>query len=599
MKIHLHQTHHTIGDFDQTFSYLKEQIQQAKEGLHLFPECFLFGYPAQDLYLQPSSIHRYQHMLKEMSAFCSQQKKSPHCLFLIGGPEYQLSPDGTPQALANTIYQASPGTPLTPLYRKQVLPFYDIFDDHRYFTPGTENKVLKFCDKKIGLLICEDMWYPAHHLSSPIQRWWNEKEELHIIINLSASPFHIRKNQQRILRAREVCRMLKAPLAYVNRVGGEDELLFDGGSFVFDGNTTIAQGPLFKSAQISCDCPTYHPSHSKEISAPTNETEKKINPWKVLYQPNLDHNTPPHLVPLTHEELNKVVRALCFGLQDYAAINQMKSFLVALSGGLDSALVLALAHLAAREHNLPIEALIMPGLYSSPASRELAEKMCQNLHIPCQTLPIKFLHASCRHAFLNELETPLEGTANENIQSRLRGAILSTRSNQTGAMVLNTSNKSEISVGYTTQYGDSIGALSPLGDLYKSELYQLAPHLNQHYRTQIPQEIIKRPPSAELKENQIDQNSLPPYPILDAILEGLLSYALTPNNLVELGHQKEQVVQVERLYLLAEYKRRQFCPIIKVKPKSFGTGYRVPVAKHGPFSIKVGNGGNNTLSQSD
>lgn len=592
MNIYLHQTHHTLGDFDQTFGYLKEQIQQAEKGVHLFTECFLFGYPAQDLYLQPDFIHRYKQKLEEVSAFCHRQKKSPSCLFLIGGVEYRLSSGNIPQTIRNSIYQASPGTPLTPIYHKQVLPYYDIFDDYRYFTPGTENKVMEFFGKKIGLLICEDMWHSAPFTESPIQKWCNKKTKLDLIVNLSASPFHIEKSQQRAERAKSICQMLKAPLAYVNRVGGEDEILFDGESFVFDGHTMASKAPSFKTAKMSCQWPIYNPGPSPQKIKPKAEKkaeekeETSAAPWEALYQPRLDHQSPPKLQALSEKQLEKIVTALRFGLQEYASISERKSFLIALSGGLDSALVLALAHLATREQNLKLEALLMPGSYSSPMSREQAEKMCQSLCVPFKIVPIKFLHASCRHAFLNELKSPLKGVADENIQSRLRGTLLYARSNQTGSLVLNTSNKSEISVGYSTQYGDSVGALSPLGDLYKSELYPLAHHLNRHHDTLIPEEIIQRPPTAELRANQTDQDSLPPYSVLDAILEGLLSYGLSTQKLIELGHREEEVKQVKKLFHLAEHKRRQFCPIIKVKPKSLGIGYRVPVLNYSKSGIE-------------
>ena len=575
MKIHLHQTKHPIADFKNIARYVREQVNSQQEGLHLFSECFLFGYPAQDIWFQPEPIHRYLQMLQELDEFFSNQKPNPNTLFLLGAPEYQMSPKTeTPQKIFNSLYTASPGLSLSPCYRKKSLPNYDIFNESRYFTRGTENKIIDFMGKRIGLLICEDMW-PSNHYSQDAASHWAEKgETLDLVINLSASPFHIGKMFNRVKLAKEVSQQVHAPIAYVNRVGGEDEVLFDGGSFILNGNQVIAQCPFFTEDILSLDLPE---------KIPPNKREKKIQftvpgHWESLFRARLDPNNPLTLKPLDFNETESIQNAIRFGLQEYAEKNFMKKFLVALSGGLDSALTLALAKLSLRKGQ-SLEALIMPGLYSSPKSHELSKELCANLGVPLKVLPIKFLHAACRNTFTTSLNAPLEGLADENIQSRLRGMLLYSRANQTGAMVINTSNKSELSVGYNTQYGDSVGALSILGDLYKTEIYQLAEHLNQFYETKIPEGILSRPPSAELKEGQKDSDSLPPYPILDAILEGFLSHSLTPKQLVSIGHHEKSVEKVIKLYEKSEFKRFQFCPILKVKVKSYGSGYRVPISK--------------------
>ncbi len=227
----------------------------------------------------------------------------------------------------------------------------------------------------------------------------------------------------------------------------------------------------------------------------------------------------------------------------------------------------------------------MPSIHSSPVSTKLSEDMCARLGIPLSYLPIKFLHSVVKNTFLQTFNEPFEGLVDENIQSRIRGTLLYTRSNQTGAMVINTSNKSELAVGYSTQYGDSVGAISLLGDLYKTEVYQLAEFVNKHFNSPIPEGIISRGPSAELRENQLDQDSLPPYSRLDTILEGILSYRLGKVQLMELGLPENEIRKVLELYAKSEYKRAQFCPILKVKAKSFGFGYRMPISKSHNYQL--------------
>ena len=222
----------------------------------------------------------------------------------------------------------------------------------------------------------------------------------------------------------------------------------------------------------------------------------------------------------------------------------------------------------------------MPSQFTAQESFTLSEALCKNLGIRLRHFPIKFLHSTIRHGFNEHIGIPLEGTTDENVQSRLRGMILYTRSNQSGAMALNTSNKSELAVGYSTTYGDTVGAISVIGDLFKTEVYTLSNYINKMFKNIIPNEIIQRPPTAELRKNQLDSDSLPPYPRLDAILEGLLSYRMTPQELIDLGHDQEEVRKVYRLYSISEYKRYQFCPILKVKAKSFGFGHRVPISKN-------------------
>ncbi|MCY4643333.1 MAG: NAD(+) synthase [Bacteriovoracales bacterium] len=586
MKIYLHQTHHSIADLDGIFSYLEEQMgPQKSPGLHLFPEGQLVGYPLQDLYLDPSFIGSFHKALEKFNAFSTSMEREKEgeeeTLFLLGGPEYEYSsrstPRGIPQNIYNSIYAVSPGHPLKPIYRKQLLPGYDIFDEPKYFTPGTENKVLSFRGKKLALLICEDMWSSPSSPCDPVSLLGEEGAPLDLIVNLSASPFHLEKDHMRTERAKEVCHHLRAPLAYVNRVGGEDGILFDGGSFVAHENGILAKAPFFEKNVLVWEMPS---SPKKENVSPPKvpKARPRKGAWESLFHFRLDDRNPPQIRPLNRDDLDLALAAIQFGLREYADKNGFQKFLVALSGGLDSALVLTLTKLALAP-GLTLEALSMPGNFTSPKSNELTRSLCEKLEVPCRFLPIKFLHASSRQAFLSAFDSPLEGIADENIQSRLRALFLYARSNQDGAMVVNTSNKSELSVGYSTQYGDGVGAVSPLGDLYKSEVYQLAHHINDRYGSLIDPEILGRPPSAELRPGQKDSDSLPEYPVLDAILEGLTSYGLSVSDLVERGHRREDVEKVRRLQSLSEFKRSSFCPVIKLKFKSYGFGHRVPISK--------------------
>jgi len=572
-NITIHQTHHTLADFDAIFQTTVEVLKG--DGLHLFPELYLTGYPLQDLVLQKPFIDSYQEHLKDLGDWAKMQKGSWRAL--VGGLEYHFDQGGIPKKIRNVIYEIAPGEGLKNLYCKRLLPNYDIFDEQKYFSAGKENGFYTFNNHTFGIQICEDMWPSSFHELDPDELMLKEAREKGInlsgIINLSASPFEASKKQKRIDRAQAISHEAKCPFLYVNRVGGEDEILFDGKSFVTAGDEIILELKSFEAESKSFTLEDVNGTYSGKVTNPQENT------WENLFAPRLNYKTTPvTLVQWSDEECAEVLKALTFGFQEYAKKSGFKKFLVALSGGMDSALVLAIVKLGL----LPgqsVEAIYMPSIYSSPVSTELSENMCKNLGIPLSYFPIKFLHSAVKNAFTQTFSDSFKGLVDENVQSRLRGTLLYTRSNQTGAMVLNTSNKSELAVGYSTQYGDSVGALSLLGDLYKTEVYRLGEYINKHFGNPIPEGIIHRGPSAELRENQLDQDSLPPYERLDPILEGILSYRLGKKELLELGHNELEITKVLHLYLKSEYKRVQFCPILKVKAKSFGFGYRVPMSK--------------------
>ncbi len=577
----LHQTHHTLADFDAIFQTFTEVV--SNDGLHIFPELYLTGYPLQDLVLQRPFIETYQGFLKDLNTWAHTQKAQWRAL--IGGLQYELENDGIPKKISNVIYEVTPGQGLKKLYTKRLLPNYDIFDEQKYFSPGDQTFYYKFQDKTFGLLICEDMWASSFHEIDPCELMLQEVEaknlKLDAIINISASPFEVSKQSKRIERAKNISLKFSCPFIYVNRVGGEDEILFDGASFVTSGGLVGLELPSFTSESKSFYLEDLRGNYEQEAIFST------ANTWEGLFSPRLDFSSgTAKLKSWSDEECAEALKALTFGLQEYASKSGFKKFLVALSGGMDSALVLAIVKLGLKPGQ-SVEAIYMPSIFSAASSTELSETMCKGLGVPLAYFPIKFLHSAIKNAFTNTFPEPFQGLTDENIQSRLRGTLLYTRSNQTDALVINTSNKSELAVGYSTQYGDSVGAISILGDLYKTEVYRLAEYINKHHNRPIPVGILNRGPSAELRKNQLDHDSLPPYERLDAILEGILSYRLGKKELIELGHEEAEITKVLHLYLKSEYKRAQFCPILKVKAKSFGFGYRVPMSKNLSYQLYI------------
>lgn len=580
MNITIHQTHHKIADFDEIFNYIKSQFSGDSKGIHIFPELFLCGYPLQDLCLQKPFIDSYQKFVKEIACWLKDNLAIQECCLLMGGIEYKLSETGIPIAIKNVVYQFGDGFQLKPIYTKRLLPNYDIFDEKKYFTKGDSSLILDIFNKNYGILICEDMWASSFHDLDPVQDMLKlaQSQEIALdgIINLSASPYIIGKPQKRINRAIQISNTFNCPFYYVNRVGCEDEILFDGSSFLVNGDNCIFQAKKFQSDIRETQLPKAadeKKSHSSDVN----------NTWEDLFQSRINtQTTPAKLFEWSDSECQEVLESLCFGFQEYATKNGFNKFTIALSGGMDSALVLTLIRLSLKE-NQTLEAIYMPSIHSSSLSYDLSLELCKNLGISLRSLPIKFLHSASKNLFEQTFNESFEGLTDENIQSRLRGLLIYTRSNQINSMVVNTSNKSELAVGYSTQYGDSVGAISLLGDLYKSEVYKLAEYINEKYQHLIPEQVITREPTAELREGQLDTQSLPPYERLDAILEGILNYRYSKTDLINLGFSKEEVEKTLNMYRRNEYKRYQFCPIIKISSKSFGFGYRIPLSKYSGF----------------
>ncbi len=578
MKITLHQTHHSIADFASIRNSLSASFKgEFTAGIHLFPELFLCGYPLQDLVFQKDFIESYEENLRLVDIWCQEEfKTESDTVALLGGLHYEFDDSGLPLAIENCIFEARPGLALKKIYVKKLLPNYDIFDEEKYFTPGKQSGVWEFAGEHYALMICEDMWTSSLHPIDPTKLLAEDFQKLkktpRAIFNLSASPYNLGKPERRHQRALEIAKEFGAPFYYVNRVGGEDEILFDGRSFCCDASGMQVELSAWLEQVESFEL------GASSSADPKASAKSLVNTWESLFDPRLDDSAPPELRQLSDEDCAELVAALGFGVHEYARKTGFKKYTIALSGGIDSSLVLTILRLTLPK-DWEVEALFMPGLYTASESYDLAHALCQNLGIKLTTAPIKFMHSTVRNSYRDAYGSELDGLANENIQSRLRGAYLYARSNHSGSMVVNTSNKSEIAVGYSTQYGDSVGAVSMLGDLYKSEVYVLSRYINRAYKNIMPEGLITRLPTAELREDQHDQQSLPPYAVLDAILEGLLSYRLSTNDLVDRGFALEDVQKVFRLYTISEYKRLQFCPIIKVRPKSFGFGHRIPITK--------------------
>lgn len=589
MKYVIYQSHHQLADFESIrrdilkfFDLYKNTLEPT---LIIGPELMLTGYPLQDLCLQKSFYEQYLQHLNFLEMNILSMPVQENLGFLLGGIDYHFDQEKIPSTLYNCLYFATPGQKLKVVYHKRQLPNYDIFDEKKYFTPGIKSGLWQWKDRTIGLMICEDMWGtsqestldPVHLLQSEAT---SQNLPLSAVINCSASPFNTGKQKQRLERATQISSYLNCPFIYVNRIGAEDEILFDGQSFILNSHKIHAQLGRFKTEHLE-----WVDKNSGQVAQDKTVNLQLATTWNQLFQADLEeneHNFHPCLRRWSDDECAEVLAALQFGFTEYAKKCGFKNFLVALSGGIDSGLVLAIAKLALPPEQ-QIEAIFMPGLHSTELSMKLATELCQNMKISLKYLPIKFLHTVNKNLFREHLGSDLTGVADENLQSRLRGMLIYTRSNQTGAMVINTSNKSEIAVGYSTQYGDSVGAISLIGDLYKTQVYQLCNYINAQYGQIIPQQMIERAPTAELRPNQTDEQSLLPYPTLDALLECILSYRYNLKDLIALGFEEASVTKIFNLYERSEYKRKQFCPIIKIRPKSFGFGYRVPICKNTKF----------------
>ncbi|MFM2082397.1 MAG: hypothetical protein RL380_1088, partial [Verrucomicrobiota bacterium] len=445
---------------------------------------------------------------------------------------------------------------------KTLLPTYDVFDEDRYFQPANENQPVEFNGQKIGLTICEDIWndddfWPERRYRSnpPVDLTGAGAE---IIFNLSASPWHLGKNQTRHEMLRSIALKTKCPVVFCNQVGGNDELIFDGGSLVFNASgELIAQGKFFEEDLVVVELKTGRADLPVSQRA---QADQQVCPTKLT-------------APCTEEML---YHALVLGLRDYLHKCGFKSAVLGLSGGIDSALVACLAVAALGKEN--VRGLSLPSQYSSQGSLDDAAMLARNLGIQYDTVAINPVFEQCKTQLEKVFAGRAEDVAEENLQARIRGTLLMAMSNKFGSLLLTTGNKSELAVGYCTLYGDMNGGLAVISDVPKLMVYRLSKWINRE-REIIPAASITKAPSAELRPNQTDQDSLPPYEILDAILEAYVVHAKSPRDIIAAGFDEATVKRIVRLIDLSEYKRRQAAPGLKVTTKAFGIGRRVPVAQ--------------------
>jgi len=543
MKITLAQLNPTIGDIQGNLAKVVKTLSECSQDspdLVIFPELFLVGYPPRDLLERPSLIARTQAAIEELLKV---SQNFGQTAVIVGAP--QPNQQTTGKGIHNSALLIYRGELLF-THHKSLLPTYDVFDEPRYFEPGNEDSVVKFKDSILGISVCEDAWNdPAlwprrtyHH--DPIEVM--VKRGAKLIINIAASPFYRSKERLRYNIVRSHARKHRIPFVFVNQVGANDELIFDGRSFCVDGaGDPIAVLPPFQEhiQTIALD----------QAGVPT------------AYEPQ--------------EEIVSVYQALVLGLKDYAGKCGFKAAILGLSGGIDSAVTCCIAAEALGSDN--VVAVTMPGPYSSPGSVEDSEKLARNLGIRFETVPISPIY----EAYLKSLRPHLKGRkvdiTEENIQARVRGNILMALSNKFGHLVLSTGNKSELAVGYCTLYGDMSGGLSVISDVPKTMVYELAGYINRQSPV-IPQEIVNKAPTAELKENQTDQDTLPPYGVLDQILHYYLDEHYSMEDILRLDFDPETVRWVIRAVDRNEYKRRQAPPGLKVTSKAFGSGRRMPIA---------------------
>ncbi len=521
-----------VGDIAGNVKKIIKAAKHARDELNadlvVFPELTLTGYPPEDLLLRAGLIKRVNKGLRKL------KKKIRNVAVLVGHPSGTVRED-----LYNAASLIADGECLATYY-KQCLPNYSVFDEKRYFVEGKEACVVDYKNIKFGITICEDIWFPE-----PIAQAADSGAE--IILNLNASPFRQGKWQLRESEVKQRVLETGLPIVYVNQVGGQDELVFDGCSFALANNG--------------------------EKIAHAAAWQQDLSPIKITR--NSKQTLSLH-GELAHKEteLAMVYKALMAGLRDYIGKNHFPSVIIGLSGGIDSALTLALAVDAIGSDR--VKTVMMPSRYTAKISLDDAQEMAKRLNVDHSVIEIDALFDQFLETLADQFAGKAVDTAEENIQARCRGVILMAISNKTGAMVLSTGNKSEMAVGYSTLYGDMAGGFSPLKDVYKTLVYQLCEYRNNLSEI-IPKRIITRPPSAELAPNQLDQDSLPPYEVLDLLLEQYVAEDWCFEDMVSAGSDPEVVARVIKMVDRNEYKRRQAPPGIRITNRAFGRDRRYPI----------------------
>ena len=565
MRLALAQINTVVGDLDGNGERILQRLAEAKQqdaDIVVFPELAVTGYPPEDLLLRPSFVRAAQAKAEELS------REARGIVALIGVPWLERD-------LYNACAVCAAGEIKT-LYRKRFLPNYGVFDEDRYFAPGRDLVLLEHGGTLIGPTICEDMWQPGPPATELALAG------AQVLLNLSASPFHVLRDRERQEMFATRARDNSCFVALCNSVGGQDELIFDGNSLVLDEEGhVLARAPGFEEALLIADIEPAEaigrrltdvrrralardrgaiPEVPVVHVGTTHKSEKKVEP---AIAPQLD-------------ELEQMRLALELGLSDYVNKNGFGDVVVGVSGGIDSALTTALAVEALGAER--VHAVSMPSRYSSEETRLDATRLAENLGTDFRELPIDDIYG----AYAEELAESFSGRetdlTEENLQARIRGVLLMALSNKFGWLVVATGNKSELSVGYATLYGDMAGGFALLKDVYKTDVFRLAKYLNDRAgRELIPQTIVDRAPTAELRENQLDEDSLPPYPALDKVLVAYVEEDRSAEELSADGFDPDVVQRAVAMIDRAEYKRRQAPPGVRLHPKAFGRDRRTPI----------------------
>ena len=566
MRLALAQINTVVGDLAGNRERIVGRLHEAREAgadLVLFPELAVTGYPPEDLLFRPEFLRQARRSLDQIAA------EANDIAALVGFPWLERD-------LFNACAVCAGGE-VRAIYPKRYLPNYGVFDEVRYFQPGRDLLLLKIGEALIGPTVCEDIWQPGPPATDLALAG------AHVIANISASPFHVGKGLEReemlITRARDNA----AWVVLVNAVGGQDELIFDGHSVVIDEEgDVVARAPSFEEALLVVDIDASTAIARRLVDARRRALARE---QEVPDPPVIDlgearehrlHVTPFVAKPL--HDLEQMRLALELGLRDYVEKNGFQEIVVGVSGGIDSALTLALAVEALGAER--VHAVSMPSRYSSEETRRDAQALAENLGTSFLELPIDAIFDGFSKTLADVFSGHEPDITEENLQARIRGVLLMALSNKFGWLVVATGNKSELSVGYATLYGDMAGGFALLKDVFKTDVFRLARHVNERAgreRELIPQTIIDRAPSAELRENQLDQDSLPPYPELDRVLEAYVEEDRSQEELRTDGFDVEVVDRAIALIDRAEYKRRQAPPGVKLRPKAFGRDRRTPI----------------------
>ena len=565
MRLALAQINTTVGDLDGNRARILRELEEATAAgadVVLFPELAVTGYPPEDLLLRPGFVRAAEESLGEIA------RATHGIVALVGVPHFDRD-----------LYNACAicaGGELKALYRKRFLPNYGVFDEDRYFAAARDLLLLEHGGTLIGPTICEDMWQPGPPATDLALAG------AQLLTNISASPFHVGRDREREEMFATRARDNSCFVAFCNAVGGQDELIFDGNSLVLDEEgRVLARAPGFEEALLMVDI---DPADAvgrrlRDVRRRALVRERGSLPEAPVVHVGAPAVQGEHLEALVAprlDELEQMRLALELGLRDYVEKNRFSEVVVGVSGGIDSALTAALAVEALGAER--VHCVSMPSRYSSEETRRDARLLAESLGTEWRELPIDEIVQAFEGALAESFAGRERDLAEENVQARVRGVLLMALSNKFGWLVVATGNKSELSVGYATLYGDMAGGFALLKDVFKTDVFRLARHLNERSgRELIPSSIVERAPSAELRDNQLDQDSLPPYPALDQVLEAYVEQDRSREELSADGFDRDVVEQALELIDRAEYKRRQAPPGVRLTPKAFGRDRRTPI----------------------